>query len=141
MRYARILLLALLLVITHGAVAHADSGLAGTWHSDSLRDNSVGYWFEVTPVKGSEAAFVGTMRFTHRDGRRVSTTPIAITMDGTRMEVRARQGSFDRSAGPLRGVMNAERNELRLINCQARLRLVMAHDLASDCTFRPAAAG
>ena len=120
--------------------ALADSGVARTWHSDSLRDNSVGYWFEVTPVSGSDDTFTGTLRFTYRDGRGGSTTPIAMTIDRTRMTMQARQGAFDRSRGPLRGVMNAARTELRLTNCQARLRLVMANDLASDCTFRPASA-
>jgi hypothetical protein len=127
-----------LLLLVTAAPANADPAIARTWHSDSLRDNAVGYWFEVRPVAGSDDAYVGTLRFTHRDGRRGSTTPISLTVDGTRMMMRARQGSFDRSSGPLRGVMNAAGTEVRLTNCQARLRLVMANDLASDCTFRPA---
>ena len=118
--------------------AQADAGIARTWQSDSLRDNSVGYWFEVAPVTGPDDAYVGTLRFAHRDGRRGSTTPITMTVEGSRMVMKARQGAFDRSAGPLRGVMNAARTELRLTNCQARLRLVMANDLDSDCVFRPA---
>lgn len=118
--------------------AQADEGIARTWHSDSLRDNDVGYWFEITPVTGSDDTFTGTLRFTHRDGRRGSTTPITMGVEGSRMVMKARQGAFDRSAGPLRGVMNAARTELRLTNCQARLRLVMVNDLDSDCVFRPA---
>lgn len=129
-----------LIPLTSAPAAHAEPGISRAWQSDSLRDNSVGYWFEIAPVAGSEDAFVGTLRFTHRDGRRGSTTPITMAVDGTRMVMSARRGSFDRSAGPLRGVMNAARTELRLTNCQARLRLVMANDLASDCTFRPTSA-
>lgn len=124
--------------LAYAPAAQADEGIARTWHSDSLRDNDVGYWFEIAPVTGSDDAYVGTLRFTHRDGRRGSTTPITMVVEGSRMVMKARQGAFDRSAGPLRGVMNAARTELRLTNCQARLRLVMANDLDSDCVFRPA---
>lgn len=138
MRKLPVLAMAAVLALTVAPPAVAEPDMARTWHSDSLRDNDVGYWFDITPVTGSDDAYVGTLRFTHRDGRRGSTTPISMTVEGSRMVMRARAGSFDRSSGPLRGVMNTARNELRLTNCQARLRLVMANDLDSDCVFRPA---
>ena len=108
------------------------------WHSNSLRDNDIGYHFTITPVPGSADRYTGTFRFTHRDGRRVADVPITIVRRGNQVTFRATQGSFDRSAGPLRGVMSTRGDELTLTNCQARLRLVMSFALDSDCVFRPA---
>lgn len=108
------------------------------WHSNSLRDNDIGYHFTLKPVAGSPDRYTGTFRFTHRDGRRVAPVPITLTRDGRQVVLRATKGSFDRSAGPLRGRLSADGTKLTLTNCQARLRLVMSFALDSDCVFRPA---
>lgn len=97
--------------------------LAARWQSDSLRDNRIGYHFDLAPIAASPTMYRGAFRFTHRDGRRVTFV--------------ATGGSFDKSSGPLRGVLNASRTTLTLTNCQARLSLVMSFDLDSDCVFRP----
>lgn len=129
---------ALILATTTAPMAHAQSEMPSTWHSDSLRDNDIGYHFTLRPVAGSPDRYTGTFRFTHRDGRRVAPVPITLTREGRRVILRATKGSFDRSAGPLRGRLSADGTRLRLTNCQARLRLVMSFALDSDCVFRPA---
>lgn len=119
-------------------VAQAQPELPLAWHSNSLRDNDIGYHFTLTPVPGTSDRYTGTFMFTHRDGRRVADVPITMVRRGDQVTFRATRGSFDRSAGPLRGVMNSRGTELALTNCQARLRLVMSFALDSDCVFRPA---
>jgi hypothetical protein len=114
-----------------------DVVLASSWQSDSLRDNRIGYEFELTPVAHSMNQYRGTFRFTYRDGRHAAVTPIKVTADGLSITFVATRGSFDKSAGPMRGVLNANRTKLTLTNCQARLSLVMSFDLDSDCVFRP----
>jgi len=61
---------------------------------------------------------------------------VLATIAGNRVRIVTRQGSFDRSDGILRGVLDQSGQVLTLTNCQARLRLVMTNDLDSDCTFR-----
>ena len=114
-----------------------DMVLAASWQSDSLRDNRIGYEFELAPVAQSTTQYRGTFRFTYRDGRRAPVTPVNVTVDGRAVTFMATRGSFDKSPGPLRGVLNASRTKLTLTNCQARLSLVMSFDLDSDCVFRP----
>lgn len=111
--------------------------LAARWQSDSLRDNRIGYHFDLAPIAASPTMYRGAFRFTHRDGRRARPTPIEMAVDGRRVTFVATGGSFDKSSGPLRGVLNASRTTLTLTNCQARLSLVMSFDLDSDCVFRP----
>lgn len=132
--------MAVALVLATGSVplAHAESEMPLTWHSNSLRDNDIGYHFSLRPVAGSPDRYAGTFRFTHRDGRRMSPVPITLTRDGRHVVLRATKGAFDRSAGPLRGRLSADGTKLTLTNCQARLRLVMSFALDSDCVFRPA---
>lgn len=127
----------LLVAAATAPIAHAQPEMPSTWHSDSLRDNDIGYHFTLKPVAGSTDRYAGTFRFTHRDGRRMAAVPITLTRDGRQVVLRATKGSFDRSAGPLRGTLNADGTRLRLTNCQARLRLVMSFALDSDCVFRP----
>ena len=138
-----VLPVAVLLLSTPHAVATpgepAQQVLAATWQSDSLRDNRIGYHFDLAPVAGSATKYRGTFRFTYRDGRQAPATPIEMTIDGKRVTFVATRGSFDRSSGPLRGVLNTNRTKLTLTNCQARLSLVMSFDLDSDCVFRPVA--
>lgn len=129
---------ALVLAAATAPITHAQPEMPSTWHSNSLRDNDIGYHFTLKPVAGSPDRYTGTFRFTHRDGRRVAPVPITLTRDGRQVVLRATKGSFDRSAGPLRGRLSADGNKLTLTNCQARLRLVMSFALDSDCVFRPA---
>jgi hypothetical protein len=130
--------LGLALVTATAPTAHAQPEMPSTWHSNSLRDNDIGYHFDLTPVAGSPDRYTGVFRFTHRDDRRVAPVPITLTRNGRQVTLRATKGSFDRSAGPLRGRLSADGTKLRLTNCQARLRLVMSFALDSDCVFRPA---
>lgn len=118
------------------APAHASTDLTGRWNSDSLRDNRIGYYFDLTPVPNSEAGFVGSLRFSYQDGRQGDRVPVRITTSGNKVTIKARNGSFDKSAGVLRGVLSNQGSTLTLTNCQARLRLVMANALDSDCVFR-----
>ena len=137
----RILVAAAVTLMTVGVGApavQAETTMPSTWHSNSLRDNDIGYHFTITPVSGTSDRYTGTFRFTHRDGRRVAAVPITMVRRGDQVTFRATRGSFDRAAGPLRGVMNSRGDELTLTNCQARLRLVMSFALDSDCVFRPA---
>lgn len=125
-------------LLVSAPLAHADSDMPSTWHSNSLRDNDIGYHFTITAVPGSVDRYTGTFRFTHREGRRVADVPVTMVRRGDQVTFRPVRGSFDRSAGPLRGEMNARGDEITLTNCQARLRLVMSFALDSDCVFRPA---
>lgn len=120
------------------APAWAEADLSGRWNSDSLRDNGVGYYLVVTPVPTNTSSYVGSLRFRYQDGRQGPRTPVTISTRGTAVTITARRGSFDRSDGILRGVLDPGRDTLTLTNCRARLTLVMAHDLDSDCVFRPA---
>lgn len=137
----RILVAAAVALMTVGVGApavQAETAMPSTWHSNSLRDNDIGYHFTITPVAETPDRYTGTFRFTHRDGRRVAAVPITMVRRGDQVTFRTTRGSFDRAAGPLRGVMNSRGDELTLTNCQARLRLVMSFALDSDCVFRPA---
>ena len=138
LRSLAVAVLGLTFLVAVAPPTQAEPSMPSTWHSNSLRDNDIGYHFTITPVPGSADRYTGTFRFTHRDGRRVADVPITIVRRGNQVTFRATQGSFDRSAGPLRGVMNSRGTELALTNCQARLRLVMSFALDSDCVFRPA---
>jgi hypothetical protein len=129
--------IALVLATATAPLTHAQPELPRVWHSDSLRDNNIGYHFTLKPVAESPDRYTGMFRFTHRDGRRVAPVPITLTRNGRQVVLRATKGSFDRSAGPLRGRLSADGTKLRLTNCQARLRLVMSFALDSDCVFRP----
>jgi len=113
--------------------ANAEPDMTGRWVSDSLRDNRVGYFFELVR---SAQGYTGDMRFTHRDGRRLPAMPMTVSTNGNSVVLRASAGGFDRSVGPLRGVLSQGGTVLTLTNCRARLRLVMAADLDSDCVFR-----
>lgn len=132
------LALSLSLFTAAAPAAQAEPEMPSTWHSDSLRDNDIGYHFDVSAVPGSPDRFTGMFRFTHRDGRRVAALPITMTRDDRDVTLRTTKGSFDRSPGPLRGRLSADGTKLTLTNCQARLRLVMSFALDSDCVFRPA---
>lgn len=124
------------LALVTAPAARAEPDLAGRWDSDSLRDNRIGYFFELASVPGAAGRYSGVLRFEFRDGRAGSRTPVLATIAGNRVRIVTRQGSFDRSDGVLRGVLDQSGQVLTLTNCQARLRLVMANDLDSDCTFR-----
>ena len=118
------------------APAHASTDLTGRWNSDSLRDNRIGYYLELTPVPNTEAGYVGSLRFSYQDGRQGDKVPVRVTTSGNKVTIKARKGSFDKSPGVLRGVLSNQGSTLTLTNCQARLRLVMANALDSDCVFR-----
>ena len=122
------------------APASAATDLSGTWNSDSLRDNDIGYFFELTAVPNMSAGYVGTFQFSFRDGRKGSKVPVRVSAAGNKVTFTARSGSFDKSGTVLRGVLTAKGPSIRMTNCQARLNLAMARDLGSDCTFRPAKA-
>jgi hypothetical protein len=125
-------------VITSPASAATD--LSGTWNSDSLRDNDIGYLFELTAIPNTSAGYIGTFRFAYRDGRKGSKVPVRVNAIGNKVTFTARSGSFDKSGTVLRGVLTTKGPSIRMTNCQARLNLAMARDLASDCIFRPAKA-
>ena len=133
----------LVLSITAPAVAapaSAATDLSGRWNSDSLRDNDIGYFFELTAVPNTSAGYIGTFQFSYRDGRKGSKVPVRVGTVGNKVTFTARSGSFDKSGTVLRGVLTTKGPAIRMTNCQARLNLAMARDLASDCTFRPAKA-
>jgi hypothetical protein len=117
--------------------ATAATDLSGRWNSDSLRDNDIGYFFELTAVPNTSAGYIGTFQFAYRDGRKGSKVPVRVNAVGNKVTFVARSGSFDKSGTVLRGVLSAKGPSIRMTNCQARLNLAMARDLASDCTFRP----
>lgn len=133
------LVLLVVLSLSVSTPARAEVDLAGRWDSDSLRDNRIGYFMELSPVPGSSDAYIGTLRFAYRDGRRGSVTPIRIARAGDSLRITARRGSFDRTSGVLTAALDSDGPSITLTNCRSRLRLVMARDLDSDCTFRPAA--
>ena len=120
--------------------ASAATDLSGTWNSDSLRDNDIGYLFELTAVPNTSAGYIGTFQFAYRDGRKGSKVPVRVNAVGNKVTFTARSGAFDKSGTVLRGVLTTKGPSIRMSNCQARLNLAMARDLASDCTFRPAKA-
>lgn len=130
--------LSMLAVAVLATPASAASDLTGRWDSDSLRDNRIGYYLELTPVPNTEAGYVGSLRFSYQDGRQGDRVPVRVTTAGNKVTIKARKGSFDKSAGVLRGVLSNQGSTLTLTNCQARLRLVMANALDSDCVLRPA---
>jgi hypothetical protein len=147
MRFSQLVVIAagvgLVLSITASMVAapaSAATDLSGTWSSDSLRDNDIGYHFDLTAVPNTSAGYIGTFQFSFRDGRKGSKVPVRVTATGNKVTFIARSGSFDKSGTVLRGVLTTKGPSIRMTNCQARLNLVMARDLASDCTFRPAKA-
>lgn len=127
----------LFLLVSLGSPARADTDMNGRWNSDSLRDNGVGYYLLVTPVPTSTSSYVGSLRFRYQDGRQGPRTPVRISTRGSTVTITASRSPFDKSAGVLRGVLGPGRDTLTLTNCQARLTLVMANDLDSDCVFRP----
>lgn len=137
-RYVASFLAAVALSAALPAPAHASADLTGRWNSDSLRDNRIGYYLELTPVPNTESGYVGNLRFSYQDGRQGDRVPVRVTTSGNKVSIKARKGSFDKSAGVLRGVLSNQGSTLTLTNCQARLRLVMANALDSDCVFRPA---
>ncbi len=118
--------------------ATAATDLSGRWNSDSLRDNNIGYFFELTAVPNTSAGYIGTLQFAYRDGRKGSKVPVRVSAVGNKVTFVARSGSFDKSGTVLRGVITTKGPTIKMTNCQARLNLAMARDLASDCTFRPA---
>ena len=128
--------LALLLVMALPASAADD--LTGRWISDSLRDNRVGYFFNLKPAPKGEGAYVGLFRFSFQDGRKSARLPIRVMTKGEQIAMRANGGKFDKSAGGLVGVIEDDGSKIRLTNCQQRLRFAMAGALDSDCVFRPA---
>lgn len=113
----------------------ADSGLAGRWVSDSLRDNRIGYFMVLRQAPGSATGYVGQLRFERQNGSREARVPVTVTVMGRDVVIAARTGTFDRSGRTLRGRLD-ERGGLVLTNCLDRLRQVMSWDLASDCTLR-----
>lgn len=128
----------LVAVTAFASPVRAASDLTGRWNSDSLRDNRIGYYLELTPIPNTESGYVGNLRFSYQDGRQGDRVPVRVTTSGNKVSIKARKGSFDKSAGVLRGVLSNQGSTLTLTNCQARLRLVMANALDSDCVFRPA---
>lgn len=128
----------LVAVAAFASPVRAASDLTGRWNSDSLRDNRIGYYLELTPIPNTESGYVGNLRFSYQDGRQGDRVPVRVTTSGNKVSIKARKGSFDKSAGVLRGVLSNQGSTLTLTNCQARLRLVMANALDSDCVFRPA---
>lgn len=128
----------LVAIAAFASPVRAASDLTGRWNSDSLRDNRIGYYLELTPIPNTESGYVGNLRFSYQDGRQGDRVPVRVTTSGNKVSIKARKGSFDKSAGVLRGVLSNQGSTLTLTNCQARLRLVMANALDSDCVFRPA---
>lgn len=113
--------------------ASAETDIAGRWITDSLRDNRIGYSLDLRPA--ADGGYSGTLRFVRQDGRQEGRRAVTATVRGSRVTLLSATGSFDRSSGPLRGELSTDGRTITLTNCQARLRLVMARDLASDCTF------
>lgn len=138
MRRAAAVVLALVgaLIVTGPATAATD--VSGRWDSDSLRDNGIGYYLNLTPVPGDANSYRGTLMFRYQDGRRGDTVRLRATTNGAAMLLVPLSGSFDRSAGNVRAEVNGTGDVITFVNCRARLRLVMVNDLESDCTFRPA---
>lgn len=92
-------------------------------HHASLADAS---------ILGAAGRYSGCSRFEFRCGRAGCTTRVLATIAGNRVRIATRQGSFDRSAGVVRVVLDKSGKVLTLTNCQARLRLAMANDLNPD---------
>lgn len=121
-----------------GMPAAAVPDLSGRWITDSLRDNRIGYSLTLRPTQSG--GYVGSLVFVRQDGRQEGARGVTAKVAGSTVSLRSKTGSFDRSVGVLRGELSDDGNAIVLTNCQARLRLVMARDLASDCTFLRASA-
>jgi hypothetical protein len=113
--------------------ATAVTDLTGRWITDSLRDNRIGYSLTLRP--GESGGYAGTLTFVRQDGRQEGTREVMARVSGSTVSLRSKTGAFDRASGVLRGELSDDGESIVLTNCQARLRLVMARDLASDCTF------
>lgn len=116
-----------------GTAASASTDIAGPWITDSLRDNRIGYALTLRPAPDGD--YTGSLRFVRQDGREEGRRAVTATLSGSTVTLRSASGSFDRSAGALLGTLSDDGRSITLTNCQARLRLVMARDLASDCTL------
>lgn len=110
--------------------------LAGRWNSDSLRDNGVGYYFEIDPVPNTQAGYVGFLRFSYQDGRQGKKMPIRVKVKGNKLTFTAKKG-FDKAGTVIKAENDGE--EITFTNCKARLTFAMPQALDSDCVFRPAA--
>lgn len=128
---------ALVFVLAGVLPASGADDLSGRWVSDSLRDNRVGYFFNLKPAPKGDGAYVGVFRFSFQDGRKTDPLTIRVMTKGEQMTMRASGGKFDKSAGGLVGVLEDDDSKIRLTNCQQRLRFAMAGALDSDCVFRP----
>ena len=142
MRWRSIIVLAVSSLVLSASLAAstpaaATTDLTGRWITDSLRDNRIGYSLTLRPAPSG--GYVGTLTFVRQDGRQEGTRGVTARVSGSTVSMRSKTGSFDRSAGALLGELSDDGDSIALTNCQARLRLVMARDLASDCTFLRAA--
>ncbi len=132
------LLVSLVVMVSIAGHAQAAELTSGRWDSHSLRDNGIGYFLTMSPGKSVESSYSGMIRFEYRDGRKGPRMPFVATVRDDKLVMRAKQGRFDRGSGVLRGELSEDGSTLTFTNCQARLRLVMARALDSDCVFKRA---
>jgi hypothetical protein len=121
--------------LMQGTATAASDRLAGTWVSDSLRDNRIGYYLVLRDAPGRAVGYVGHLRFQRQDGSREPRMRVTAAVSASGIVITAREGSFDRAGRTLIGRLDG-RGTLVLTNCSDRLRQVMSWDLASDCTLR-----
>ena len=114
----------------------ADTGMAGTWISDSRRDSGFGYVLSLKATSNAAADYAGVLTFKYPDGRVGSSVRVLANGMGSSLVLTARDGSFDRSGRTLRATVDSHTGALTFVNCAERLRLVMSWALDTDCVLR-----
>lgn len=113
--------------------------LAGTWKTDSLTQNRIGY--ELTLSAAGANAYNGTLQFRHRDGRQTKPTKVGLAVgrtkgDRVRVTIVMPGGSLATNTRTVSGWLSKTDGSMYFAKCSSTWPLAMKGEEDTDCLFR-----
>lgn len=129
-------------LVTTSAVAQNNApDLAGTWNTDSLTQNKIGYELTLKPADSDMNAYQGILKFRHRDGRKTKPVKVGLSVgkssQGTvRVTIVMPSGSLVTGKGTVSGRLFTTDGSMYFPTCSKIWPLAMKGEEDTDCLFR-----
>lgn len=115
--------------------------LAGTWKTDSLTQNRIGYELTLKSADSDMNAYQGILKFRHRDGRKTKPVKIGLSVGkssqgSVRVTIVMPKGSLATGEGTVSGKLSTTDGSMYFPTCSKIWPLAMKGEEDTDCLFR-----
>lgn len=131
-----------LIVMAPGAVAQNSlPDLGGTWKTDSLTRNKIGYELTLKSADSDRNAYEGTLQFRHRDGRKTQPVKVGLAVGkksqgSIRVTIVMPGGALATGKGVVKGRLSTTDGSMYFPTCSSTWPLAMKGEEDTDCLFR-----